>query len=81
MKVSINEKYTAVVSTALLATVLAFMGIVHVAVVGYYEQKVRMGDSQLTHILATHIERNIRAEDEVIGMLADYPDIMERPVE
>ena len=47
------------------------MGIVHVAVVGYYEQKVRMGDSQLTHILATHIERNIRAEDEVIGMLAD----------
>ena len=81
MKASINEKYTAVVSTALLATVLAFMGIVHVAVVGYYEQKVRMGDSQLTHILATHIERNIRAEDEVIGMLADYPDIMERPVE
>ena len=81
MKVSVNEKYTFVVSAALFATVLAFMGIVHLAVVGYYEQKIRTGDSQLTHILATHIERNIRAEDEVIGMLADYPDIMERPVE
>ena len=81
VKVSINKKYTFVVSVALFATVLAFMGLVHYAVVGYYEQKVRLGDTQLTHILAMHITRNIRAEDEIIGMLADYPDLLDRPIE
>ena len=81
MKVSINKKYTLVVSVALLATVLAFMAIVHVAVISYYEQKIRRNDAQLTHILAMHIEQSIRAEDEIIGMLADYPDLLERSAE
>lgn len=75
MKVSIYKKHAFVISLALLVTVLAFMGIVHWAVLGYYEQKVRMGDAQLTHVLARHVERSLRAEDEVISMLADYPDL------
>ena len=53
-------------------TVLAFMALVRWAVVGYYEQKVRASDAQLTRVLARHIERSIRSEDEVIGMLSDY---------
>ncbi len=77
MRVSIHKKYTFVVSIALLVTVLAFMALVRWAVVGYYEQKVRASDAQLTRVLARHIERSIRSEDEVIGMLSDYPDLFE----
>ncbi len=77
MRVSIHKKYTFVVSIALLVTVLAFMALVRWAVVGYYEQKVRASDAQITRVLARHIERSIRSEDEVIGMLSDYPDLFE----
>ena len=77
MRVSIHKKYTFVVSIALLVTVLAFMALVRWAVVGYYEQKVRASDAQLTRVLARHIERSIRSEDEVIGMLSDYPGLFE----
>ena len=81
MRVSIHKKYAFVISIALLVTVLAFMGIVRWAVVGYYEEKVRANDTQLTRVLAQHIERTIRSDDEVIGMLADYPDLFERSVD
>ena len=77
MRVSIHKKYTFVVSIALLVTVLAFMALVRWAMVGYYEQKVRASDAQITRVLARHIERSIRSEDEVIGMLSDYPDLFE----